>query len=414
MTNTQPHTVGQEVELKIESIAHGGISVARHNGRVIFVADAIPGEKVVAQVTESRKKSFARAATTRVIEASPDRVEHVWAEASLNQPIDERVGGAEFGHITLKRQRQLKSEVLQDAMQRFGRIEAVAEIEAAPGDDEALGLGWRSRVRLHVDQETGIVGPYAARSRRVIKVDALPLANEQINMIAPLGEFMPDVETIDVVAPSADDPRSLFTYPGSRARAGENDAVYETVGDLQFMVSAGGFWQVHREAPLVLYNAVHETVKSLADNFDPQAANLDLYGGVGLFARAVLDVGGARTKITSVESASRATDFAAENLSDFIGAMAVTERVDKYLKRLNTLEGATVVLDPPRSGAGLDVTQKLAALKPQNLIYVACDPVALSRDTAALTDLGYSMKSLRGYDLFPHTHHFECIAVFQR
>lgn len=409
----------ETVELDIEGIAHGGISVARLDGKVIFVADTLPGERVEAEITESRKKSFSRAVATRIIEASPDRRAHVWQEASIDRAPAERVGGAEFGHIALARQRDLKAEVLTDAMQRFGRIDVATElgaalnVEAAPGDDELNGLGWRSRVRLHVDAETGIVGPYAARSRRVIEVSSLPLANEQINLIAPLGEYMPDVQAIDVVAPSADDPRSLFTYPDSRTRAGADDPVYERVGEKDFMVSAGGFWQVHREAPLTLFNAVQTAVRDLGDSFDPQAANQDLYGGVGIFARALLEAGGSRSKITSVEATPRATDFAAENLSEFIGAMAITERVDRHLAQLKKLERATVVLDPPRSGAGLAVTGRLAELQPQNLIYVACDPVALARDTAALTERGYSLTSLQAFDLFPHTHHFETIAVFQ-
>lgn len=415
--------VGDEVELEITGIAHGGITVARHEGRVVFVADAIPGERVIARVTESRKKKFARATATRVIEASPDRVEHVWAEASIDRDPEERVGGAEFGHITLERQRALKGEVLADAMRRFGRVEAEAEVQQAAGDDLLNGLHWRSRVRLHVDEETGIVGPYAARSRRVVPVENLPLANEVINQIAPLGEYIPDAQALDIVAPGADDARTLIVDADTGERIGENDRVFEVVGGRGFVVRAGGFWQVHREAPLTLFEAVRDEVLALGGRFDPGAMNLDLYGGVGLLAAAVLEAGGSRTKITSVEADGGATDDAAENLSDFVGAMAVTGKVDAYLRDLvkhatatskERMRAATVVLDPPRSGAGSLVTKALAVLEPRNLIYVACDPVALARDTHALMESGYELTKLGAYDLFPHTHHFESIAVFQR
>lgn len=414
MTKQNVLAVGDQIELKITGIAHGGITVARHDGRVVFVADAIPGETVIAEITEAKKKSFARAVTISVVEASPDRVAHIWPEAGLERAPFDRVGGAEFGHIKLERQRALKAEVLNDSMKRFAGIETSATVVAAPGDDENNGLGWRSRVRIHVDQETGISGPYAARSRRVIEVDSLPLANEQINLIAPLNEYMPDVESIDVVAPSDDDPRSLFTYPGEKKRAGENDPVHETVAGIPFIVSAGGFWQVHREAPAVLFEGVRDAILGLGKDFDPKAPNLDLYGGVGIFARAVLEAGGKATKITSVEALPIATDMAAENLADFIGAMAITDRVDKYLQKIKSLTGATVVLDPPRSGAGLQITGRLVELNPKNLVYVACDPVALARDAGALLKSGYKLITLQGYDLFPHTHHFESIAIFQK
>ncbi len=431
-----PLEIGSEIELEITGMAHGGVSVARHDGRVVFVADAIPGERVLARVTDQKKKSFARAAVTRVLEASADRRDHVWDEASVERDPADRAGGAEFGHIDLSRQRVLKAEVLADSMARFGDIELASEegedfaetlaelVEAAPGDDEANGLGYRTRVRLHVDPETGAAGPYAARSRTVIPVSSLPLATEGVNQIAPLFEAMRGLATIDLVDPSNDDPRMLFTEVGAKERRGEKDLVGELVEDRGFMVRAGGFWQVHREAPSMLFGAVHDAIAELieAGEFDPAAANLDLYGGAGLLAAAVAEAAGPGLKITSVESDPAATDNAAENLSEIVGARAITARVDRHLAELldaaapvrDRLRRGTVVLDPPRSGAGGDVTAQLAELAPANIVYVACDPVALARDTKSLLDSGYDLLELRAFDIFPHTHHFESLAVFSR
>ncbi len=433
MTEPTPLAVGDEIELDITGIAHGGITVARHEGRVVFVADAIPGERVRARVTEARKKSFARAATVSVIEESADRRPHIWAEAALSRNPEHRVGGAEFGHIALPRQRALKAEVLADALRRFGgltdaEIAVVAggtlEVEAVPGDDEANGLGYRTRVRLHVDPETGLVGPYSSRSRQVIRVKSLPLAVESIELSAPLGEAMPDVATVDLIAPSADDSRMLVTLPGEKKRAGENDRVAESVGGREFLVRAGGFWQVHREAPLTLFTAVRDAIHQLIDDgrFDQSAANLDLYGGAGLLAAAMAEAAGPALKVTTVESDPGATDDAAENLQELVGGLAVTGRVDRYLADLEKgaptvrqrVRRATVVLDPPRSGAGGGVVGQLGELSPANIVYVACDPVALARDTATLRGLGYKLTALRAFDLFPHTHHFESLAVFER
>ncbi|MFD5599067.1 class I SAM-dependent RNA methyltransferase [Leucobacter sp. NPDC058333] len=445
--SSAPLEPGAEVDLVVTGIAHGGVGVARHEGRVVFVADAIPGERVRALVTDARKKSFARATTIEVLEASADRREHIWAEAAVTRAPEDRAGGAEFGHISLDRQRSLKAEVLADAMKRFGGVElategdedlpsALAEIvEPAPGfiDDESdayadtdadTGLHYRTRVRLHVDPETGAVGPYAARSRRVIPVESLPLASQAVNQIAPLADLMPGVETIDLVAPSGDDPRMLLTLAGEKQRSGSADAIREWVEDRGFLVRAGGFWQVHRAAPAVLFTAVRDAVSDLIaeGRFEPGAGNLDLYGGAGLLAAAVAEAAGPGVKIATVESDPSATEDAAENLSEIVGALAHTARVDRHLADLlkaaapvrDRLRRGTVVLDPPRSGAGNGVTAQLVELSPANIVYVACDPVALARDTKSLRDAGYDLTGLRAFDIFPHTHHFESLAVFQR
>lgn len=424
MANTSPLQPGDEIELEITNIAHGGVSVARYDGRVVFVADAIPGERVRARITEARKKSFARAVTVEVLEASPDRRPHVWPEAAIERDPEERAGGAEFGHIALERQRALKAQVLTESLQRFAGVERDVTVEAAPGDDEANGLGWRSRVRLHVDPETGVVGPYAARSRTIVPVESLPLAVEGVNMIAPFDEPMHHLVSIDLIAPSADDPRMLITAVEDVARAGENDAVQESVGGREFLVRAGGFWQVHREAPEVLFTAVRDAIIALdeAGRVDPGASNLDLFGGAGLLAAAMAEAVGPALKVTTVETDPGATDDAAENLAELVGALAVTARVDRYLADLlaapaavrDRFRRATVVLDPPRSGAGGAVSQQLGELAPANIVYVACDPVALARDTATLLELGYELGPVRAFDLFPHTHHLEAIAVFTR
>ncbi|WP_371414070.1 class I SAM-dependent RNA methyltransferase [Leucobacter sp. wl10] len=449
--------IGETIELEVTGIAHGGVSVARHDGRVVFVADAVPGESVRARVTDAKKKSFARATTVEVLEASRDRRPHVWAEADLARDPEDRAGGAEFGHIALERQRTLKAEVLADAMRRFGGVRLAAEegedladalselVEPAPGDAagglagvhhasapgladthhaSAPGLGYRTRVRLHVDPRTGAVGPYAARSRRVITVDSLPLATPGINQIAPLHDLMPGVDAVDLVAPAADDPRMLLTLSGEKGRAGEHDAIRELVEDRGFVVRAGGFWQVHREAPAVLFTAVRDAISDLADDgrFDPAAANLDLYGGAGLLAAAMAEAAGPGLRVTTVETDAGATDDAAENLSELVGALALTARVDRHLAELlraaapvrERLRRGTVLLDPPRSGAGGAVMGQIAELSPAGVVYVACDPVALARDTGTLRDAGYELTSLRAFDIFPHTHHFETLAVFQR
>ncbi|WP_136706688.1 TRAM domain-containing protein [Agromyces sp. H66] len=415
---------GPVIELEVERVAHGGVFVAHHEGRVVFVADAVPGERVVARVTDRQHDRYWRAETLEVLRASPDRRPHVWPEASVDRPPGQRAGGAELGHIRTERQRDLKAEVLRDALARMGGVEVdtpVRPVDAslAPGASLELGTGWRTRVRLHVADD-GTVGPYAARSHTVVPVASVPLAVPELAAIAPLAERFPGARAIDLLAPSVGDPE-VVVVTGERMPRAARPRIEERVGDRRFRLDRDGFWQVHRGAAATLTRAVQELVDP--DLFDPRAANLDLYGGVGLLAAAIGDRFGDAVRITSVESDVRATEHAGANLADWVGARAVTARVDRFLDDLAAepgagggpterarLRGATVVLDPPRSGAGRHVVDRLAELGPRQLVYVACDPVALARDVGLLGERGYELVEVRAFDLFPNTHHVEAVA----
>jgi tRNA/tmRNA/rRNA uracil-C5-methylase (TrmA/RlmC/RlmD family) len=409
--------LGKQVEIEVTNVAHGGVGVARHDGRVIFVADAIPGERVRAIITDDSKRSFWRADTVAVLTASPHRREHVWAAAALDRAPENRAGGAEFGHIELSHQRELKRQVLADALERMAgvRSDVVVESVGAGTGTTGPGTGWRTRVRLHVAQD-GTPGPYAARSHRVVPVADLPLATAPVAALAPLTERFPGARYLDVIAPSVGNPY-LLIEDGRRIRS---TVITERVGDRDFRLDARGFWQVHRDAPAVLTAAVQDAVDPA--RFDPAAGNLDLYGGVGLLAAAMAQLAHGDVRLTSVESDAGASAHAAHNLADW-HADAVTDRVDRFLRRLigsadaaerQARSEATVVLDPPRSGAGKEVVAALAQLAPAQLVYVACDPVALARDIGLLRERGYELTRLRAYDLFPHTHHVEAVATLLR
>lgn len=408
---------GSRIELQIDSIAHGGVCVARHDGRVVFVSDTIPGERVIAQISEAKNKSYLRADAVEILEPSPFRHDHIWPEAGIDRDPAHRAGGAEFGHIALAHQRHLKSEVISDALQRFGKISRQVVVEALPGDDETQGTGWRTRVRLHVD-ETGQVGPYAAKSHTVIPVSNLPLATAALEEIAPLDQRIPGIDFLDLIAPSTGRARSIAGTHQGRA---EPETITEVVGARELKLDISGFWQVHHQAAGVLSTAV----ASMIDEglFDPKAANHDLYGGVGLFAAAMADRFGSTTRMTVVESDEVATEYAAENLSEWVGARALSSRVDRYLaqvvKNMNAVEHskwkqATVIVDPPRQGAGKETINHLAQLSPAQIVYVACDPVALARDVVYLAEAGYELGEIRAFDLFPNTHHLEAVAHFVR
>lgn len=408
--------IGTEIELTVDKIAHGGITVGRLDGRVVFVSDAIPGETVVARVSDDRKKSFWRADAVRILEPSEHRREHVWSAAAIDRDPRQRAGGAEFGHVALAHQRELKRRVVVESLQRFARLDeselpggaGALTVEALPGDAAANGLGWRTRVRWHVDPE-GRLGPMASRSHTVIPVMDAPLAIAAAQAATPFNERFTGAQTVEVLAPSVGDPRLVVDEQAP-------SVIRERVGERVFQLDDTGFWQVHHGAAAALTEAVQSAIDESL--FDPRADNLDLYGGVGLLAAAVADRFGATTRITSVESDARATDHASENLAEWLGAGAENGRVDRWLRdRVSanaSLRGATVVLDPPRSGAGAEVMASLASLSPAQIVYVACDPVALARDVALASEAGYSLQSLRAFDLFPHTHHVEAVATLVR
>ncbi len=405
--------IGREIELDVINIAHGGVAVARHEGRVVFVSDAVPGERVVARIADDRKRSFWRAETVRVVETSEHRVPHVWSAAGIDRAPADRAGGADFGHIALEHQRELKRRVLAESLARMAGITTDVVVEALAGDDERSGTGWRTRVRLHVDR-SGRLGPFAARSHRVIPVDDLPLAVDELASAAPLRDRFTGEEHVDLLAPSTG---------GVRLIVGEQQptTITEMVAGREFRLADSGFWQVHRGAASALTDAVRQAIDP--EIFDPLAHNLDLYGGVGLLAAAVGDRFGPETRITTVESDRTASDFAAVNLAEWPGARAHTARVERWVRALADsatgderarLAAATVVLDPPRAGAGRAVVDAVAALSPRQVVYVACDPVALARDVALFAGHGYALAGLRAFDLFPNTHHVEAVARLTR
>lgn len=407
--NKVANWLGKELTLNIEKVAHGGIFVARHEGRVIFVSHTLPGEKVRARVFEDKGGSFARAETVEVLEASPHRVKHVWKAAA-----DGAVGGAEFGHIDLNYQLELKADVIEEALSRMAGITMRPVVEQAPGDDLANGLGYRTRVQLHVD-ELGNVGPYRERTHQVVEVRDLPLAVEDIRELGLHLKNWSGVRKIEIASSNTGN----IQYSVDKKVKGDERLV-ERAGGRTFRITGGGFWQVHRKAADILTTAVNEAIAKAG--FDKTADNLDLYGGVGLFAGTIAAKFGVDSVITTVEAFKTATEDAKLNLADLPNVRAILapterfldERVSSHVKNGSPETAATVILDPPRAGAGAKVVGQVLALKPKHIVYVACDPIALARDLKPLTEGGYELASLRAFDLFPHTHHVEAVASLIR
>ncbi|MDG2479142.1 MAG: TRAM domain-containing protein [Aquiluna sp.] len=386
------------LKLKIEKVAHGGVFIARHDNKVVFVSGALPGEVVNAKVVQDTK-SFLRAETLEVIEPSEHRVKHFWKAALRG------AGGAEFGHIALDYQRTLKTDVLREALSRMAGLESDVQVEPAPGDDKANGLRYRTRVQLNVD-ESGTAGPSKVRTNEIVFTRDLPLA---VLEIEELGLHLKNFNGVEKIKIAASNTGNL-QWSIDKKLNGDAQLI-ERVAGRTFRLSPGSFWQAHKAAPELLTGCVKEFADLLG--FDSEKQNLDLYSGVGLFS-ATLSNSYPGAKFLAVESAKQAIDDGERSTQDLPNLKFHRADVLKFLRSQSAGSFDTIVLDPPRSGAANKVVEQLIRLQPRNLIYVACDPVALARDLKTLGEAGYNLKAIKAFDIFPHTHHFETVVALSR
>jgi tRNA/tmRNA/rRNA uracil-C5-methylase (TrmA/RlmC/RlmD family) len=396
------------LELTAGAMAAGGACVARGpDGRVVFVRHTLPGERVLARVT-GETKHFLRADAVEVLEASPDRVERPCPYAGPGL-----CGGCDWQHVALPVQRQLKAQLVQEQLRRLAKLEREVEVEAVPGDVD--GLRWRTRVQLAVDA-SGRAGLRKHRSHEIEPVDFCLIASKDVEEVGAEALPWPGATSVEVAAAGH---QRVVSVSGRHARLPEVDAgvvvesrpvraphgLRHTVLGRSYEVAAGGFWQVHPGAAEALARAV-------LDGLDPQPGDsaVDLYAGVGLFAALLGERVGATGAVLAVEADARACADAARNTADLPQVRIRTAEVDHaQVRRVGQPD--LVVLDPPRAGAGLEVTRALAGLRPRRLAYVACDPASFARDLRVLLDAGWTLDNLRGFDLFPMTEHTELVAV---
>jgi tRNA/tmRNA/rRNA uracil-C5-methylase (TrmA/RlmC/RlmD family) len=405
---------GALVALDVGSVAHGGHCVARYDGRVVFVRHSLPGERVLARLTDAAPDApFWRADAVEVIQASPDRVPSAWPAAG-----PDGVGGGELAHVSLDGQRRWKAAVVAEQLQRLARIERDVVVEAAPGDAERGGLGWRTRIELVTDAR-GKAGMTRHRSHEVVPLTSMPLASEAIADLGLFDRSWPADTRISVAAPGSGD-RPVILVGGAvwgshgpdnraNARTSVREEVEAAGETYRYRVAADGFWQVHRSAPTVLVSAVMAALGDVDG-----ARVLDLYSGSGLFTAPLGRAVGRSGSVIAIEGDPRAVRDARRNVHE---SRHVELRHGPVERLLAAEEGGAVdavVLDPPRVGAGRRVIGQIAERAPERVVYVACDPAALARDLSYLAGHGYRLEDLRAFDLFPMTHHVECVAVLSR
>jgi tRNA/tmRNA/rRNA uracil-C5-methylase (TrmA/RlmC/RlmD family) len=391
--------VGERYVVDVGPVAHGGHCVARLEGRVLFVRHTLPGERVAVRVTEGDEgSSFLRADAVEVLDPAPERVEPPCPFARPG-----RCGGCDFQHVRLDAQRGLKAAVVREQLRRLGKVDVDVTVEAVPGDRG--GLDWRTRMQFAVGPG-GRAGLHRHRSREIEYVDDCRIAHPGLPEV--LDRTWPGRETVEaIVSATGERLRVETTAEGSRLAGAE--MLHEQAGDRRFEVSGSGFWQVHPGAADVLASAVLAALEPR-----PGERVLDLYSGVGLFSAFLADRVGVTGSVVAVESDAAAAGDAARNLAGLPQVEPVHDRVERALRRGSVADRCdVVVLDPPRVGAKRAVVEAVVAVAPRAVAYVACDPAALGRDTAVFAEQGYRLTSLRAFDIFPMTHHVECVALFE-
>lgn len=367
---------------------------------MLFVRHVLPDEVVEVEVTEVGPKGrYLRAEPRRVVRASPARVTPPCAYAGS-------CGGCDFQHVALSEQRRLKAAVVTEQLTRLGRVDwagvswsgAVEPVDVPGRPDD--GLHWRTGVRFAIDDD-GRAGFRRHRSHDVVAVDDCLIAHDLVDAPEVTGTAWPGVEQVSVTVSPATGERVVVVGLGRGSEHLELAAAGR-----RWQVSAGGFWQVHPGAADVLVEAVLGMV-------DPTPGEhlVDLYAGVGLFG----GVWGSRVTgpVDAVEGHRAAAADAETNLADLAEARVHAVPVERFVRSAPDLRPDVVVLDPPRVGARRAVVEPVAAWGPRAVAYVACDPASLGRDVALFADQGYRLTALRAFDLFPMTHHVECVALLQ-
>ena len=386
--------VGQVIELVIGPVAHGGHFVVRHNGQVIFVRHGITNELVKIKITAVSSK-IAHADVIEVFTAAPSRVSAPCQYAG-------KCGGCDFQHIDLATQRKLKAEIIKEQFMRIGKIDLsipgfnLEVIEVEPSD----GLHWRTRMDFAVSPN-GRIGFFGARSNEVVEISQCLIADERMNVSELAARSWKSDARVEVAVSSTSE---VSVMRSGRSISGPTQIV-EQVGGNSFKISPEAFWQSHKSAPVTLVKAA---LAQLGVKSNDHVC--DLYSGVGLFAAAILKELGEQGFITLIESDKSAV---ADSRRVFLNKSNVKILQGLVAQQLPIVKRADLILlDPPRTGAGEVVIKQLIKLKPRKIVYVACDPAALARDSKTLIDAGYKLDHISAYDLFPMTQHIECVAGF--
>jgi 23S rRNA (uracil1939-C5)-methyltransferase len=435
------------VELTIEKLVYGGDGLARlppSNGAqratAVFVPYVLPGERVEVGVVEERP-GFIRARLDNVLQASELRTEPPC-------PYFIRCGGCHYQHTSYEQQLRLKSEILRETLLRVAKLDLEIDIQSHP----SAPLHYRNRTRFHLHTHPEFaMGYFRHGSHQLLRVHECPISSPLINRaLAQLwregesGRVPKEIAEIELFADASDERLMLELYINTESssrnalvqfasdiresipelqavasfhRASSRSGVAEQthpdvlhgagsmtyqVGAERYQVSAGAFFQTNRTlVPRMVELALGERKGRLA---------LDLYSGVGLFA---LPLARRFDRVVAVESAPVSADDLRANVPSNVKVSAQSS--EAYLTSVaDSLRPDLIIADPPRAGLGPSVCAQVVKLRPNEVVYISCDPATLARDLKQLTSSGLSITEMHLIDLFPQTFHIESITVLRR
>jgi len=399
----------------LTGMAHGGEALGRHEGKVIFVPYALPGEEVLVEVVQDKGR-YARARLLEVVRSSPDRVEP-------RCPHFGTCGGCQWQHVAYEAQLRFKEQILHDQLERIGGI-------SKPPLKPSLGArdAWfyRNHVQFHLNEE-GHLGFLTLRGWEVVPIEvcyimhplieevfrALDLAFPQLKRVSikvgtRTGQKLLILEMEEDVIPAleVDEPLSCveFLSDGTLLTLVGDSHIVEEVGGRCFRISAASFFQVNTAQ-------LEQLIEVVRGYLAPEGHEvlLDAYCGVGTFGLSLArEVG----QVIGVEESDSALADARFNAQDAEKVEFMGGRVEDIL--LDLVRADVVILDPPRQGCGREVITHLVRLAPAKIIYVSCDPATLARDIKRLREGGYHLVEAQPVDMFPQTYHVEAVALLER
>jgi tRNA/tmRNA/rRNA uracil-C5-methylase (TrmA/RlmC/RlmD family) len=387
--------------LTVGAPANGGSCVARHDGRVVFVRYALPGERVRVRVTADRG-SYWHAETVEVVEPSDDRSASLCPIAGVDG-----AGCCDLAFVDPAAARALKAEVVSNQLARLGNYQwedTVQPISAAGP------TGWRTRIRLDVGAD-GRAGFHRYHSDELVAdLNCGQLPPEMIDGLTDVA--WPPGAHLHVVID--DDGQRHVARTVRHGRRNSTDVVeggYQGVqraGRHSWQVPVTAFWQAHRDAARTYSELVGDWARP-----DPGMTAWDLYGGAGVFAAVLGDAVGESGQVVSVDSSRAATRSARATLADLPQVSVITDSVRRALTAQRG--GADVaVLDPPRGGAGREVIDLLAAAEVPRIVHIGCEAASFARDVGLYQLHDYAVDKISVFDSFPLTHHIECVALLTR
>jgi tRNA/tmRNA/rRNA uracil-C5-methylase (TrmA/RlmC/RlmD family) len=395
-----------ELTVTVGPPANGGSCVARHDGRVVFVRYALPGETVRVRLQDgvSDRGSYWHADVVEVIEPSADRVDSICPIAGVDG-----AGCCDMAFAEPAAVRRLKGAVVANQLVRLGGYEWRDENDAVaePVGDSAV-TGWRTRVRLDTSPQ-GRAGFH--RYHSVELVTDLGCAQLPPCMLDGINDWVWPHGAHVHVAIDDDGDRHVVQSgpregrkPATHVLEGQYEAV-QRVGERVWRVPVTAFWQAHRDAPQMYSELVADWAQ-----LDHGMTAWDLYGGAGVFAAVLAQAVGDTGKVVTVDTSRGASRSARSALADLGWVSVLTDSVRRALTAQRRRPNVAV-LDPPRSGAGREVIDLLADAEVPRVIHIGCEAASFARDIGLYRGHGYSVEDLRVFDSFPLTHHVECVAV---